>query len=138
MPRFVLLRHECPPDYEKPSHWDFMLEWEGVLRTWELRNLPATWAELLGESRVEDRATSLTSHEVVDAIRLPDHRIAYLEYEGQLSNGRGAVSCCDRGTYALQKAAQGQYTLRLTGRLLHGSICLREQGLPRPNSQFGN
>ena len=43
MPRFVLLHHECPPGYVKPSHWDFMLEFGDVLWTWELRELPAGW-----------------------------------------------------------------------------------------------
>ena len=48
MPRFVLLRHECPPDWVKPSHWDLMLERGQVLETWQLIDLPASWAQQLG------------------------------------------------------------------------------------------
>src|SRR5687768_6367400 len=43
MPRFVLLYHECPPDYVRESHWDFMLEAAGVLRTWAVAKLPRSW-----------------------------------------------------------------------------------------------
>lgn len=124
MPRFVLLRHECPPPskkpkHEKPSHWDFMLEHEGVLRTWELRELPMAWAALLGES--SDSAA-------VTAIPLPDHRLAYLDYEGPVSGDRGSVRCCDRGTFELLEETQDTLTVGLRGELLHGMVCLTCQG----------
>ena len=124
MPRFVLLRHECPPSakkpqYEKPSHWDFMLEWEGVLRTWELRELPATWALRLSETAKKS---------TVGAFPLPDHRLAYLDYEGPVSDGRGNVRCCDRGTYELLQETSEVISVRLSGDLLRGSICLTRQG----------
>jgi hypothetical protein len=84
MPRFVLVRHECPPGYVKPSHWDFMLEADGVLLTWELRELPTAWGG--------------TSAAAIDATRLPDHRLAYLDYEGPLSGNRGTVRRVEGGT----------------------------------------
>ena len=34
MPRFVVLRHETPPGYPRPPHYDLMLEQEGGLWTW--------------------------------------------------------------------------------------------------------
>ncbi len=126
MPRFVLLRHECPPPskkpkHEKPSHWDFMLESGGVLRTWELRELPAAWAELLGKT-----STSTT----VAAVPLPDHRLDYLDYEGPLSGDRGSVRRCDRGTYELLEETPDHLLVQLEGELLGGTAHLTLQGPP--------
>ena len=80
--RFVLLHHEVPSEVARPSHWDLMFECGGVLKTWELASFPS------GES-------------VVLARRLPDHRLAYLEYEGDVSNNRGRVRQVDSGKYRL-------------------------------------
>jgi len=116
MPRFVLLRHKCPPQSEKPSHWDFMLEWGAVMRTWELRELPRAWADLLGES---------SSSESVNFVPLPDHRLAYLEYEGPLTGDRGSVERCEHGTYEILRESPEQVTVHLEGKFLSGSIRLR-------------
>ncbi len=115
MLRFVMLRHKCPPDLRKPSHWDFMLEWDGVLRTWELRELPETWADALGES----------SHvAAVSALPLPDHRLAYLDFEGTIDADRGSVHRCDRGTYELLESNVDMILLELKGELLQGTVRL--------------
>ena len=120
MPRFVLLRHQCPPGYEKPSHWDFMLEADGGLRTWELRELPSAWAALLGET---------SGSFVVKATPLPDHRLAYLDFEGPLSGDRGSVHRCDGGTYELlQQPTEQRIEIRLNGSLLREKVSLICQG----------
>ena len=80
MPRFVILRHEMPPGSERRTHWDFMLEREDVLWTWALPQPPS-----------EGRA--------VPAIRLADHRKAYLDYEGDVSGARGRVERFDQGDF---------------------------------------
>jgi len=117
MPRFVLLRHECPPDYEKPSHWDLMLEQGGSLATWELRELPASWARLL---EVQQAAAV----ESVTAIRLPDHRLAYLDFAGPLSRARGEVRQCDSGAYELLKQQEDCLVFYLSGTILTGKAKL--------------
>lgn len=76
--RFVLLRHEVPDDFGRPSHWDLLLERETGCWTWAIEQLPG---RLTGE---EEPAT-------VEATRLPDHRKHYLEYEGPVSDDRGMV-----------------------------------------------
>jgi len=119
MPRFVLLHHECPPNFKKPSHWDFMLQWGSVLRTWELRELPSAWAARLGE--VAENAT-------VRALPLPDHRLDYLDYEGPIRGDRGSVRCCDRGTYELLQESPLAITVGLRGELLLGRVYLTCQG----------
>ncbi len=122
MPRFVLLRHQCLPNYKKPSHWDLMLEQRESLATWELRELPASWARLLG---VQQAATL----DAVPAIHLPDHRIAYLEFEGPLSGDRGVVHQCDGGAYEILSQQQGALAFRLSGATLKGEAMLsRKEG----------
>ena len=80
MPRFVILHHETPPGYHRPPHWDFMLEADGVLRTWALPEKPAPGRALTVEA-------------------IADHRLSYLEYEGEVSGDRGRVARWDWGTY---------------------------------------
>jgi hypothetical protein len=121
MPRFVLLRHLCPAGYEKSSHWDFMLEWTGALRTWELRELPTIWWIALGDV-LPDSAKPATY--VVQASRLADHRLAYLDYEGPLSHNRGSVSRSDAGTYTLTRETGNRLDIQLAGERLQGETVL--------------
>lgn len=114
MPRFVLLRHEVPAGAKKPSHWDWMLEWGSVLRTWELRELPAAWAEAL---ELDSAATRVVARP------LADHRLAYLDYEGEVSGGRGTVSRCDFGTYELEESEE-QLLVTLVGQRWQGRVRL--------------
>ena len=86
MPRFVVLRHEMPDGAARPSHWDFMLECGEALRTWALQAQPDAPEPQLAEA-------------------LADHRLAYLEYEGAVSGGRGNVTRWDAGSYELQDEA---------------------------------
>ena len=114
MPRFVLLRHECPNDNPRPSHWDLMLEHNGVLWTWALD-------ELLGDVRLS-----------TTALRLANHRIDYLDYEGPLSAGRGSVTRVDRGNYTtdsrdlIRGGQPGSLQLTLDGAKLQGTLQLTE------------
>jgi hypothetical protein len=112
MPRFVLLYHECPPGYVKPSHYDFMLEFDGLLWTWELRELPAAWG---GDA---------TPNEVLPVTRLVDHRIAYLDYEGPISGDRGSVSRVMSGEFTLLACTQEQLRVRLESTAYHGEVQL--------------
>lgn len=80
--RFVILTHDNPF-----LHWDLMLESEGVLRTWRLLAEP--------EPDV-----------VIGAEPLPDHRLAYLDYEGPVSEERGTVEQWDRGLHQTRQTPQ--------------------------------
>jgi hypothetical protein len=102
MPRFVLLYHDCPLAYERPSHWDLMLEDADALATWAIAELPALWANV--RARTAQRhadCASVSASDDVAVERLADHRAAYLEYEGPVSGGRGQVSRLAAGTYEL-------------------------------------
>ena len=127
--RFVLLRHECPDEFGTPSHWDFMLEADRVLMTWQLRRLPSSWSAALQQRAVSSPTTSpTTSPSTAPAIRLADHRLAYLDYEGPLSGDRGSVRCVDRGMYLMVKECSERLVVELQGSILSGSVTLLQQG----------
>jgi hypothetical protein len=76
---FVILHHT---DYGE-DHFDVMFAVGGVLRTWQLLSDPR-------EIPVGDS---------ISASPLPDHRLAYLSYEGPVSRDRGFVERLVAGTY---------------------------------------
>ena len=119
MPRFVLLNHECPLGSAKPSHWDFMLEADGVLWTWELLALPAPWLVTIGE-------TASGAHEFVIATRLADHRLAYLDFEGPLTGNRGHVTRVASGEFEILEHTPQRLVIRLADKSLPGTIELAE------------
>ncbi|MCH8042309.1 MAG: hypothetical protein IID44_01195 [Planctomycetes bacterium] len=105
MPRFVILHHEMPPDGKRSSHWDFMLQWEDVLKTWALDERPET-----------GKTTAATA--------LDDHRTAYLDYEGPISDDRGSVTRWDAGTYRLVRQSEEEWVIDLAGNRLTGRVTL--------------
>ncbi|MCC6423647.1 MAG: hypothetical protein IT447_09245 [Phycisphaerales bacterium] len=91
--RYVILHHQ---GIESP-HYDLMVETaEGsALRTWRIDR----WPPMNGEI----------------ATPLPDHRRAYLEYEGPLTNHRGHVRRIDAGTCLIQLNSTEQLIVQLEG-----------------------
>ena len=79
-PRFVVLFHQVPLDSPRQDHWDLMLESDGVLETWALDSEPS-------------------AGRTISAKRLVEHRLAYLEFEGEISGGRGSVRRIWKGTF---------------------------------------
>ena len=75
MPRFVLLEHHW-----NGVHWDLMLEAGDALRTWAIDAPVVAGVEL-------------------PARALGDHRLRYLEYEGEVGGNRGVVHRVDQGLY---------------------------------------
>jgi hypothetical protein len=76
-----------------------------VLRTWALSEPPRPGGE-------------------IEAAPLPDHRLAYLDYEGPISGDRGTVARWDRGEYAVLRQTARQWVLSLAGEKLRGTITL--------------
>jgi hypothetical protein len=125
MPRFVLLYHECPPDYVRSSHWDLMLEAGDALRTWAVAKLPRDWRAAWERSaEIAADCPALADSNLVAAEQLGDHRLAYLQEEGPLSGNRGSVRRIDAGTY------EGDDPIVLHGGLIRGPICLRRDSSP--------
>jgi hypothetical protein len=119
MPRFVLLRHESTPESGKPSHWDLMLEQDGALLTWSLAELPGRW-------KAEAADAEATKHQVL-ATRLADHRLAYLDYEGVVSNGRGQVKRIARGDYSILDQSDAELDVQMHGETVEGRVRLVHQ-----------
>lgn len=101
MPRFVVLEHDSP----QGRHWDFMLEQEASLATWALPLPPDAAMEM-------------------PANRLPDHRLAYLDYEGPVSGNRGSVSRWDQGVYHIEQHTDELWLVTLQGQRLQGPVKL--------------
>jgi hypothetical protein len=109
MPRFVLLRHEFPAEFGKPSHWDVMLEDGEALLTWSCEELPVAGGD------------------AVVATRLGNHRLAYLEYEGLVSGGRGEVRRVDGGEFVWIQRSEARFTVEVRGGVLAGTLVIEER-----------
>ncbi len=108
MPRFVILEHTDSPRTPGRVHWDLLLEPPATsagspLRTWELAAFP-------------------TAGVVVDALALPDHRALYLDYEGVLSDGRGALRRVCGGSFLALATSNQRWVVRLESPELSGTI----------------
>jgi hypothetical protein len=96
-----------PSGAVRASHWDFMLESGTTLRTWSLVDEPAYGTGLIAEA-------------------LADHRVAYLNYEGPLSGGRGAVTRWDEGAYETLEETVARIVVSLRGQRLVGRLLLEQ------------
>lgn len=67
-----------------------MLEHAGVLWTWQLG---------------ADPTAAAAPDDTIEAVRIADHRLHYLDYEGPISGNRGQVQRVDRGE--IQSIAPG-------------------------------
>lgn len=86
----VLLRHRTP---EGGVHYDWMIERGGVLVTFRVADrIDRGVAEFQGE-------------------RLPDHRAAYLTYEGGVSGGRGTVMRVAEGQVRVLREAPTEFVV---------------------------
>lgn len=47
------------------------------------------------------------------AWRLPDHRLAYLDYEGEISGGRGCVTQVMTGTFEFQQRSENEIHIQV-------------------------
>lgn len=102
MSRFVVLYHEVNPDCGRPNHYDLMVE------------SPA--------SKASNRANSLWTWQILTppgigvfaAVRLENHRIEYLDYEGPVSGDRGRVTRVMQGDADWVAVEGGRWQVRLT------------------------
>jgi hypothetical protein len=101
MPQFVVLTHDHPF-----LHWDLMLQQGDVLRTWRLKEPPDAEIPIIAEE-------------------LPDHRLAYLDYEGPVSGDRGTVTRWDAGTYEMLESTSNRFVFHFAGKKLVGVAPLK-------------
>ena len=105
MPRFVILRHDpgggYVRDFESEAcqpHWDWMFETDQTLRTWATPPL-----------------SDLRQSFSIEATSLADHRLAYLEYEGEVSGKRGWVKRIFSGQYEQVESSAERLECKLRG-----------------------
>jgi hypothetical protein len=110
--RFVILHHHQvgreQKDRQFKEHWDFMVEQGDSLATWQLFENPT----------INRRVT-------ISAVRIGDHRKAYLDYEGPISRGRGYVRRVDSGTCVVKESTPTAWVVELDGKELTGRYTLR-------------
>jgi len=108
----VFLRHELP---DGTAHVDWLIAPEGVgsgpddrvLMTWRISEDIAARLRSGGEQAIQ-----------FEAIRLPDHRYRYLDYEGPVGGGRGEVArLCVGGIAVFEEGVD-----RFSGLLAMGEV----------------
>jgi len=102
--RFVIHKHTQP---DGSAHWDLMLEVGSVLQTYRLELAPE----------------ELTHHKTT-AVRIFDHPLRFLTYEGPLSESKGSVKFADGGTYIILNDTENLRRLQLNGQILDGTATL--------------
>lgn len=104
-PRFVVQEHHA-----RRLHWDFRLEYGGVLVSWAVpRGIPL------------DPATNHL------AIHTEDHPLSYYDFEGEIpagNYGAGRVIVWDQGFYDLEKFRDDEVIVTLHGRRVEGRYVL--------------
>jgi len=108
--RFVVQHHIASSD-----HYDFRLEWEGVLLSWAVPKGP-----------------SFNPKDKRLAVKVEDHPLAYRNFEGTIPKdqyGGGTVMIWDEGTWIAttdfkEGLEQGQLKFRLYGERLKGDWTL--------------
>ena len=105
--RYVILWHQVSESGGSPAeckrgsrgdHYDWMFEAQGNLLTW-------------ASPRISPPDRPL----VAAAIALAPHRLAYLDYEGAISGGRGTVRRVEHGVYRRLLAADDRFECTLHG-----------------------
>lgn len=107
---FVIQRHRATR-----LHYDFRLEWNGVLKSWAVPKGPS--------ADPKDKRL---------AVRTEDHPLKYASFEGRIPEGQygaGAVDIWDRGDWkplgnADEDLRQGKLHFELHGKRLHGEWLL--------------
>jgi hypothetical protein len=83
-----------------------MLEHAGALLTWAVAEPPMSGKEQSAE-------------------RLADHRLAYLDFEGELTGNRGSVRRWDAGTCQIERVAEDEVWANIKGVKLKGRMTAR-------------
>ena len=101
--KFVIQEHTTPDNI----HWDLMLEQSGRLRTFRLDTPPG---ELLTQP--------------AQAVKIADHPLKFLTYQGPVNKGAGNVRIVESGTYIAASTSAERIELNIDGHILKGNFLL--------------
>ena len=102
---FVIHKHTCGDDV----HWDLMIEWGDILKTWRLENPPEKLAK-----------------EKTKATPIFDHDKKFLIYQGIVHNGKGNVEIVDEGNCTIELTAENNLNINFDGKTIKGNFQLTQ------------
>lgn len=102
----MIQRHEREGEQ---VHWDLMLESGGCLQTYRVGIPPEEWGS-----------------RPVEAIKIFDHPLKFLTYEGSVNKGKGQVRIAEAGTYEVMGKTEDVRRIRFEGKILKGEFALRQ------------
>jgi bifunctional non-homologous end joining protein LigD len=101
--KFVIQQHSTALGV----HWDFMLQIGDSLQTYRL-----------------DKAPQQVSDNPANAVKIFDHPLKFLTYQGSVNKGRGSVRIAEAGSYEITHHAHDRLELDLNGKILKGKFTL--------------
>jgi len=110
--KFVIQRHVRGEEV----HWDLMLEAGEELETYRLSLPPEKLTKEKGP-----------------AVKIFEHPLRFLTYEGPVNQGKGNVEIAERGTYNVIHQRPGCTELELAGEILQGRFTLNHTGDEKGN-----
>ncbi len=99
---FVIHKHTI----DGQTHWDLMIEWGDILKTWRLENPPEKLAT------VKTKATPIF-----------DHDKKFLSYQGPVNNGKGNVEIVEQGNCIIASETNNEIKINFEGNKLNGLFC---------------
>ncbi len=99
--RFVIHKHT----QEGRIHWDLMIEWGDILKTWRL-----------------DAPPEKLSSQKTKATPIFDHDKKFLTYQGTVNNGKGTVEIVDEGTCIVELNTENEIKINFEGKILKGNF----------------
>jgi len=104
--KFSIRSHEVPDSSGRKDHWDFFLEADGRLLSWEIQPFS------------QDQPIQ------TPAIRRKDHRLLYLDFEGSIPGDRGVLNAIDLGTLHWETLSSMVISGTIFGKIYQGSFRL--------------
>ncbi len=101
--RFVIQEHSISTGV----HWDFMFESDNTLKTYRLDKSPEDILQV-----------------PANAIKIFDHPLKFLTYQGTVNKGQGHVYIVEAGTFKILQNKHDLIQLSLNGQILKGKFVL--------------
>ena len=114
--KFVIQRHERQNEplrqaQGRSTHWDLMLETGDFLETYRIGKPPEQWGS-----------------EPIEVVRIFDHSLNFLTYEGPVNKGKGDVKIADRGTYSIVTKNMSRLIINFDGIILRDEFTFATGG----------